>query len=82
MTASLVLNMLIYSTAFLNAGVETHGPEIATRRLLISTNRPIRNQQDLVLTVGQTEGDLQGKDDKVIQAGVEYLNRMGGGTLQ
>jgi len=81
MTASLVLNMLIYSTAFLNAGVETHGPEIATRRLLISTNRPIRNQQDLVLTVGQTEGDLQGKDDKVIQAGVEYLNRMGGGTL-
>jgi hypothetical protein len=45
-------------------------------------NRPIRNRQTLVLTVGQTEGDLQGKDDKIIQAGIEYLNRMGGGTLR
>jgi hypothetical protein len=34
------------------------------------------------LTVGQTEGDLQGKDDKIIQAGIEYLNRLGGGTLR
>ena len=45
-------------------------------------NRPIRNRQTLVLTVGQTEGDLQGKDDKIIQAGIEYLNRLGGGTLR
>jgi parallel beta-helix repeat protein len=36
----------------------------------------------LVLTIGQTEGDLQGKDDKIIQAGIEYLNRVGGGTLR
>ncbi len=47
-----------------------------------ATNRPMRNRQAFVLTVGQTEGDLQGKDDKVIQAGVEYLNRLGGGTLR
>lgn len=46
------------------------------------TNRPMRNRQTFVLTVGQTEGDLQGKDDKTIQAGVEYLNRLGGGTLR
>jgi len=45
------------------------------------TNRPMRDPQRLVLTVGQNRGDLQGKDDKVIQAAVEYLNRMGGGTL-
>lgn len=45
-------------------------------------NRPIRNRQTLVLTVGQTEGDLQGKDDKIIQAGIEYLHRLGGGTLR
>ena len=45
-------------------------------------NRPIRTRQTLVLTVGQTEGDLQGKDDKIIQAGIEYLNRLGGGTLR
>jgi hypothetical protein len=36
----------------------------------------------MVLTVGQDEGDLRGKDDKVIQAGIEYLNRLGGGTLR
>ncbi len=47
-----------------------------------ATNRPMRNQQSPVLTVGQTEGDLQGKDDKVLQAGIEYLNRLGGGTLR
>ncbi|MBN2127970.1 MAG: right-handed parallel beta-helix repeat-containing protein [Sedimentisphaerales bacterium] len=47
-----------------------------------ATNRPMRNRQNLVLTVGQTEGDLQGKDDKIIQAGIEYLHRLGGGTLR
>jgi len=47
-----------------------------------ATNRPMRQRQNLVLTVGQTEGDLQGKDDKVIQAGVEYLHRLSGGTLR
>jgi len=49
---------------------------------MTATNRPIRNRQTLVLAVGQTEGDLQGKDDKIIQAGIEYLHRVGGGTLR
>ncbi|MBN2314022.1 MAG: right-handed parallel beta-helix repeat-containing protein [Sedimentisphaerales bacterium] len=47
-----------------------------------STNRPMRDRQLPILTVGQNEGDLQGKDDKVIQAGIEYLHRLGGGTLR
>jgi parallel beta-helix repeat protein len=46
------------------------------------TNRPLRTPYYLTLTVGQTEGDMIGKDDKIIQAGVEYLNRLGGGTLR
>jgi polygalacturonase len=54
----------------------------AVSQPLTATNRPMRNQQSFVLTVGQTEGDLRGKDDKVIQAGVEYLSRLGGGTLR
>jgi hypothetical protein len=49
---------------------------------LISTNRPIRTSRELILTVGQDEGDLQGKDDKIIQAGIEYLHRLGGGILK
>jgi hypothetical protein len=54
----------------------------ATSQPVTATNRPMRNRQTAVLTVGQTEGDLQGKDDKIIQAGIEYLNRLGGGTLR
>ena len=46
-----------------------------------STNRPMRNRRPLILKVGQDEGDLQGRDDKVIQAGIEYLHRLGGATL-
>jgi hypothetical protein len=51
-------------------------------KALTATNRPFRDKQSLVLTVGHTEGDLQGKDDKTIQAGIEYLHRLGGGTLR
>ena len=50
--------------------------------LVTSTNRPMRNQQNLTMTVGQAGGDLRGDDDKVIQAGIEYLHRLGGGTLE
>jgi hypothetical protein len=42
----------------------------------------MRNQRAATLTVGQTEGDLQGSDNKIIQAGIEYLHRLGGGTLE
>ncbi|MEJ2703020.1 MAG: right-handed parallel beta-helix repeat-containing protein, partial [Sedimentisphaerales bacterium] len=46
-----------------------------------STNRPMRDRREMVLTVGQNDGDLRGKDDKAIQAGIDYLDRLGGGTL-
>jgi len=49
---------------------------------LLNTNRPIRSSRQLILTVGQDKGDLQGMDDKIIQAGIEYLHRLGGGILQ
>jgi len=61
--------------------VDASDQETGDEQSITSTNRPMRNRQDLVLTVGQTEGDLQGDDDKVIQAGIEYLHRLGGGTL-
>lgn len=54
----------------------------ATGQAATATNRPMRQRQAIVLSVGQTEGDLQGKDDKIIQAGIEYLGRLGGGTLR
>lgn len=76
-----VLTMVIFVTAGVNAGGRTNDREITAKQLVTSTNRPMRNRRNLVLTVGQTEGDLQGRDDKTIQAGIEYLDRLGGGTL-
>ena len=32
--------------------------------------------------MGQGEGDLRGSDDRVLQAGADYLRRLGGGILQ
>ncbi|MEW4529574.1 right-handed parallel beta-helix repeat-containing protein [Maioricimonas sp. JC845] len=34
------------------------------------------------LTVGQKNGDLIGRDDRVLQAAVDYVARMGGGTVR
>ena len=47
-----------------------------------SANRPMTERREMVLTVGQGEGDLQGGDDRVLQAGADYLHRLGGGVLQ
>jgi hypothetical protein len=34
------------------------------------------------ITVGQTDGDLQGRDHRVLQAAVEYIAALGGGTVE
>ena len=39
-------------------------------------------KERLTLTVGTKAGDLMGADDKVIQAAVDYVARLGGGTVQ
>lgn len=39
-------------------------------------------EQRLTITVGHADADLVGKDDKVLQAAVDYLSRLGGGTLK
>lgn len=36
----------------------------------------------LTITVGQKKGDLIGSDDKVLQAAVDYVARLGGGTVK
>ncbi len=36
----------------------------------------------LTITVGPDKADLVGRDDKVIQAAVDYVARLGGGTVQ
>ena len=39
-------------------------------------------KQRLTITVGQKKADLVGTGDKVIQAAVDYMARMGGGTVR
>ena len=77
-----VLTIVIYITAGVDAAGRIDRRESSSNKPVTSTNRPMRDKKDLVLTVGQGEGDLQGRDDKIIQAGIEYLNRVGGGTLR
>ena len=36
----------------------------------------------LTITVGTSNADLVGKDDRVLQAAVDYVRRMGGGTVK
>ena len=38
--------------------------------------------QRLTITVGQKNSDLIGRDDRVLQAAVDYVARLGGGTVQ
>jgi len=75
-----LLTVLVLAPAVVDGMTDDSGT--ATARFVVETNRPMRDRQEMVLTVGQSEGDLQGRDDKVIQAGVEYLHRLGGGTLR
>lgn len=39
-------------------------------------------EQRLTVTVGPDKADLVGRDDKVIQAAIDYVTRLGGGTVQ
>jgi hypothetical protein len=39
-------------------------------------------EERFTLTIGQKSGDFTGKDDRVLQAAVDYVARMGGGTVK
>ena len=38
-------------------------------------------EQRLTITVGPKQADLVGQDDKIIQAAIDYVTRLGGGTV-
>ena len=39
-------------------------------------------RNSLSMTVGSGDGQINGRDDRVIQAGINYLSELGGGTLK
>ena len=55
---------------------------MAKDQSVTATNRPMRDHKELLVTVGQGECDFQGNDDKIIQAAIDYVNRLGGGCVQ
>jgi parallel beta-helix repeat protein len=70
-----------WSAALAGAGEIRPAPAGTAAGPSRSHDRPMRVYQGRTITVGQTEGDLQGKDDKIIQAAVDYVARFGGGTV-
>lgn len=52
-----------------------------TRPPEFKTMRPIRNLRKTSVTVGQSEGDFTGNDNRVIQAAIDYVSGLGGGTV-
>lgn len=48
----------------------------------VRDNRTRSRRGTMRLSVGPKDGDLGGDDDKVLQAGIEYLARFGGGLLK
>lgn len=78
-------NFLATSGALLSAGVVRAGdrPFVVTPRATDGddTHEPDWDER-LTITVGTKRGDLVGTDDKVIQAAVDYADRLGGGTVQ
>lgn len=59
-------------------------PESAVQDTVLNefnSMRPVRKRQEIKVTVGQTEGDFRGNNDKIIQAAVDYVSALGGGTV-
>lgn len=45
------------------------------------TMRPVRKLHKISVTVGQSEGDIRGNDNIAIQAAIDYVSYLGGGTV-
>jgi hypothetical protein len=59
------------------------GPEVTTPRATDGDERFEPDwQQRLTITVGASKADLVGASDKVLQAAVDYVARLGGGTVK
>jgi parallel beta-helix repeat protein len=71
-----------FAIPFARADQTRPAPAPAAVSPAIRSDRPIRVHKEGIVTVGQTEGDLKGKDDKIIQAAVDYVTRLGGGTVR
>jgi hypothetical protein len=83
------MNQAMYRAFFLSLWIAA-GTGLAAERPPVTRPRATSGdqvsqpswQQRLTITVGPGNADLVGTDQKVIQAAVDYVARLGGGTVQ
>ncbi len=69
--------------AALGSGAAAELPRVTNPRATDGDERFEPNWEErFTLTVGNQDGDFSGKDDRVLQAAVDYVARMGGGTVR
>lgn len=72
----------VTASRFASRGAADEPPPVANPRATDGDDRHEPNWDErLTVTVGPHKADLVGTTDKVIQAGVDYVARLGGGTV-
>ncbi len=73
----------IAGTAMLNATQASDPPAVKNPRATDGDERFEPNWDErLTITVGEKSGDMTGHSDRVIQAALDYVARLGGGTVK
>jgi hypothetical protein len=71
-----------YGLASDSSPPSSSAPEVTNPRATDGDDRhQPRWDETLTITVGTDKGDLIGKDDRVLQAALDYVARLGGGTV-
>jgi hypothetical protein len=76
-TTGLVAGTLCAGSAYVDGPATRPGPRATSGDLV----EP-KWQEQLTITVGPNKGDLLGTTDRVLQAAVDYVAQLGGGTVQ
>ena len=71
---------LFASITAIAASPEDHSPRPEERQLPRSMHSAMKDRPRIM--VGLTSGDIQGRDNRALQAAVDYIARLGGGTVE
>ncbi len=84
-----LIAMVILSVTFLwLLSAQSQGIDMAMRSKFLTTSTMLAQERIsqvvsgvLAVSVGQDQGDFRGDDDKILQAAVDYVAGLGGGTV-
>jgi len=75
------LPLALATRGLVRAGQEPRAPEVTNPRATSGDPIEPKWESALTVTVGPDKADMVGSDHKVIQAAVDYVARLGGGTV-